>query len=109
MQQHIGLTWPTCPFGSWPCFTWHTYTTMSQPFHRKRTPSGEIKKFKARYCLWGDCQEGDFEMFALVAAWGTICIVLILALTHDWHISYVGFSNVMVQASWQEPVWIHLP
>ena len=48
-------------------------------------------------------------MFALVAAWGTICIVLILALTHDWHISYVGFSNVMVQASWQEPVWIHLP
>ena len=41
-------------------------------FHRKCTPDGKISKYKARYCVRGDLQEGDFETFAPVVAWATV-------------------------------------
>ena len=42
-------------------------------FRVKRDPMGEIKKFKARYCVRGDLEEDDDEdNFAPVVAWSTV-------------------------------------
>ena len=79
-------------------------------FRRKRTPDGAIKKFKARYCVRGDLQEGDFDTFAPVVAWSSVRIFLILSLmTLRWTTCSIDFSNAFVQATLEDPVWIHLP
>ena len=46
----------------------------------KHSPDGEIKKYKARYCVCGDLQEGHFETFAPVVAWSTVQIFLVVSM-----------------------------
>jgi hypothetical protein len=41
-------------------------------FRVKRTPDGDIKKRKARFCCRGDMQKDDFETFAPVVSWTCI-------------------------------------
>jgi hypothetical protein len=41
-------------------------------FCRKRMPDGSIQKFKARWCIRGDLQEGTFDTYAPVVAWSSI-------------------------------------
>lgn len=78
-------------------------------FRRKRSPDGEIRKYKARYCVRGDLQEGDFETYAPVVAWSTVRLFLVLTMTLDWYTCSIDFSNAFVQAKLDEPIWIHLP
>ena len=78
-------------------------------FCRKRSPTGEIKKYKARWCVRGDLQEGIFETFSPVVSWCTIRVVLIFAITHNWVLLCIDFTNVFVQATLEEPIWVHLP
>ena len=78
-------------------------------FKRKRTPDGEISKYKARYCVRGDREEGEPETFAPVVFWSSVRLFLILALTLNWDTSSIDFSNAFVQARLDSPVWIHLP
>jgi Reverse transcriptase (RNA-dependent DNA polymerase) len=78
-------------------------------FKRKRTPDGEISKYKARYCVRGDLEEGEPETFAPVVSWSSVRLFLILALTLNWDTSSIDFSNAFVQARLDSPVWIHLP
>lgn len=78
-------------------------------FRRKRTPDGEISKFKARYCVRGDLEEGEPETFAPVVAWSSVRLFLVLSLTLNWDTSSIDFSSAFVQAKLQDPVWIHLP
>ena len=78
-------------------------------FRRKRTPDGEISKFKARYCVRGDLEEGEPETFAPVVAWSSVRLFLILSLTLNLDTSSIDFSSAFVQAKLQDPVWIHLP
>jgi Reverse transcriptase (RNA-dependent DNA polymerase) len=78
-------------------------------FRRKRTPDGEISKFKARYCVRGDLEEGEPETFAPVVAWSSVRLFLVLSLTLNWDTCSIDFSNAFVQAKLQEPVGIHLP
>ena len=78
-------------------------------FRRKRTPTGVIRKCKGHFCVHGDLQEGDFDTFAPVVAWATICLVLVFALTQGWRLICIDFSNAFIQAELAEPVWIHLP
>jgi hypothetical protein len=78
-------------------------------FRRKRTPDGEIKKWKGRYCVRGDLQEGEFETFAPVVAWATIRLFLTISLIQDWITVSVDFASAFVQAPLSEPIWIHLP
>jgi hypothetical protein len=68
-------------------------------FRRKRTPDGEIRKSKARYCCRGDLEEGDFETYAPVVAWSfghLFLLVLLMAL--GWTTCSIDFSNAFVQA-----------
>jgi hypothetical protein len=81
-------------------------------FKIKRTPFGEIKKFKARFCVRGDKQiEGVdyFESYAPVVAWSTVRMILCLAIQQGWATKMVDFSNAFVQAELNEDVYITLP
>ena len=78
-------------------------------FRRKRTPDGMVSKYKARYCVRGDLEDGEPETFAPVVAWSTVRLFLVLALTLGWSTCSIDFSSAFVQANLEEPVWIHLP
>jgi len=99
--------------GTWTEVDISTASTKILPgtwvFKRKRTPDGEVSKFKARYCVRGDLEEGEPETFAPVVAWSTVRIFLTLSLTLKWQTCSIDFSNAFVQARLHEPVWIHIP
>jgi hypothetical protein len=78
-------------------------------FRRKRAPDGEISKFKARYCVRGDLEEGEPETFAPVKAWSSVRLFLVLSLTPNWGTCPINFSSAFVQAKLQDPVWVHMP
>ena len=78
-------------------------------FRRKCAPTGHVIKHKARYCVRGDLQEVLDYAFAPVVAWSTIRMVLVFAVTQDWSLICVDFSNAFVQAKLNSPIWIHLP
>ena len=78
-------------------------------FRCKRTPDGEIKKYKGRYCVRGDLQEEKQSTYAPVVAWPTVRLFLTLSLILNWKTMTVDFSSAFVQAKLKEPVWIHLP
>ena len=99
--------------GTWKEVPMHEAKSKILPrtlvFIRNRAPTGVIKKFKDLFCVRGDLQEGDFDTFASVAAWATIHLVLVLALTQCWRLICIDFSNAFIQAELAGPVWIHLP
>ena len=80
-------------------------------FRIKRTPDGEIKKFKARLVLRGDLQEHFGETFSPVAAWSTVRCFLVIAIVKGWVTTCIDFSNAFVQSSLpdSEPVWMQIP
>jgi hypothetical protein len=78
-------------------------------FRVKRAPDGTIIKYKARYCVRGDLQEGDRETFAPVVSWSTIRLFLVLSQFLKWETSVIDFNSAFVQATLNEPTWIHLP
>ena len=79
-------------------------------FRVKRSPSGEIKKYKARYCVRGDLEEdnGD-DNYAPVVAWSTVRLFLVLSFIWGWHTASIDFTNAFVQSILESPIWIHIP
>jgi hypothetical protein len=76
----------------------------------KRRPDGSFDKFKSRIVVRGDLMKGyDFETHAPTCAWSTIRMVMILALTWEWHTCTCDFQNAFIQAHLTTPVWIQLP
>ncbi|KAI2509754.1 hypothetical protein MHU86_4607 [Fragilaria crotonensis] len=78
-------------------------------FRRKRSPDGEVTKYKARYCVRGDLEEGEPETYAPVVAWSSVRLFLVLSLTLGWQTCSIDFSSAFVQANLTDPVWIHMP
>lgn len=78
-------------------------------FRRKRSPDGQIKKYKGRFCVRGDLQEDNGDNFAPVVAWPTTRTVLILSILWGWTTCAVDFSNAFVHAHLKDPIWIRLP
>lgn len=78
-------------------------------FRVKRAPDGTFKKFKARYCIRGDLQIGDFETYAPVVQFSSVRLFLAWSLMFDWHTCAIDFSNAFIQAELKEPTFIHLP
>ena len=62
-------------------------------FRRKRTPDGTISKYKARYCVRGDLEDGEPETYAPVVAWSTVRLFLVLALTLGWSTCSIDFGS----------------
>jgi hypothetical protein len=78
-------------------------------FRVKRAPDGSFKKFKARYCIRGDLQEGEFETYAPVVHFSSVRLFLAWSLMFNWETCCVDFSNAFIQASLENPTFIHLP
>jgi hypothetical protein len=78
-------------------------------FRLKRAPDGTFKKFKARYCIRGDLQEGDFDTFAPVVSFSSVRLFLAWSLMLKWYTCTIDFSNAFIQATLEEPTFIHLP
>jgi hypothetical protein len=79
-------------------------------FRKKRSPSGEIRKFKARYCVRGDLEEDDEEdNYAPVVAWTTVRLFLVLCFIMNWTTASIDFTNAFVQSILDTPIWIHIP
>jgi hypothetical protein len=78
-------------------------------FRVKRTPDGEIKKRKARFCCRGDLQDDDFETFAPVVSWTSVRLFLILTTILGWITCNIDFSSAFLQADLPSPIWVHLP
>jgi len=99
--------------GTWEEVDIATATSRILPgtwvFRRKRNPDGDIVKFKGRYCVRGDLQEGEHDTFAPVVAWSTVRFFLVFAITYDWTTCSIDFSNAFVQSVLKDDVWIHLP
>ena len=78
-------------------------------FRDKRTPDGEIKKCKARFCCRGDLQEDTFETFAPVVSWTSVHLFLVLTTILHWSTCSLDFTNAFMQALLSSPIWVHLP
>ena len=80
-------------------------------FRRKRTPDGEIKKYKGRYTLRGDLQDPMGDTFAPVVSWPSVRMFLVLSMLLKWETVSVDFSNAFIHAVLpkDKPMWIHLP
>jgi Reverse transcriptase (RNA-dependent DNA polymerase)/GAG-pre-integrase domain len=78
-------------------------------FRVKRTPDGDIKKRKARFCCRGDLQEDDFETFAPVVSWTSVRLFLVLTTILSWTTCNIDFSSAFLQADLPSPIWVHLP
>ena len=80
-------------------------------FRIKRSPDGEIRKFKGRCVLRGDQQEYDGETYSPVASWSTVRAFVVMCHKYDWFTCCIDYSNAFVQSPLPEdqPVWMHLP
>jgi Reverse transcriptase (RNA-dependent DNA polymerase) len=99
--------------GTWEVVDKTKATTKILPgiwvFRRKQHPgTGEIRKYKGRYSVRGDLQEGKFDTFAPVVQWSTIRLLMMIALWYGYKTKCIDFSNAFVQAKLTSPVWIHL-
>ena len=78
-------------------------------FKVKRTPDGDIKKFKARLCLRGDLMRGVTDTYAPVVAFSTVRIFLIMSIISKWETCSIDFSNAFIQAKREKPIYIRAP
>jgi hypothetical protein len=78
-------------------------------FRRKRTPDGEVKKLKGRYCVRGDLEEDTQDNYSPVVSWTAVRLFLTLSLIFGWEMISIDFSSAFVQAYLKKPTWIHLP
>jgi hypothetical protein len=74
----------------------------------KRSPSGEIVKYKGRLVMRGDLEKGDFLTSSPVIAWPSLR-VLTLALYLSWPMYSADFESAFVQSKMQRAVYLHLP
>lgn len=82
-------------------------------FRIKRDRStGDIKKFKARFCADGRSQEEGvnyFETYAPVVKWNTIRSCLTMSIIHSWHTRAIDFEQAYTQADCDVDIFLHLP
>ena len=78
-------------------------------FKIKRTPDGEIKKYKARWCLRGDLQEKEGDYYSPVVSWSTVRLFLVLSLVLKWKTISIDFNNAFLHATLPYSIWAHLP
>lgn len=103
--------------------TWRTMLRSEVPKNRKvlpgtwalrvkRTPDGEVLKYKARFCVRGDKQvygEDYFESYAPVVQWSTVRLMLIMSIVHGMSTRQVDYQNAFAQATLKEDVYIEVP
>jgi hypothetical protein len=68
-------------------------------FRRKRRPSGEIYKLKARFVIRGDLQILDVAQskFSPLVSWSTVCLLFVLTVSRKLQSKKIDFNNAFVQ------------
>ena len=65
-------------------------------FRKKRYPDGDLKKYKACFCVRGDQQIDEvdvFEKYALVISWITVRMLLVLSLVLSLENQQVNYTS----------------
>jgi Reverse transcriptase (RNA-dependent DNA polymerase) len=80
----------------------------------KQYPDGRPRKFKARFCVRGDCQEEgvDYdEKYSPVISWPNVRLTLSMSVSQNWCTRQDDFSNAFVQAKLRddEHIFVHPP
>ena len=82
-------------------------------FRKKRTASGEVYRYKSRYCVRGDTmsteQYSANDKFAPVVEWITLRLLFTLGLVEGWSSASIDFKNAFTQARLPEPLYLELP
>jgi transposase InsO family protein len=80
-------------------------------FRIKRSPDGEVRKFKGRIVIRGDLQNYEGETYSPVASWSTVRLAVVMCLKLNWKLICIDFSSAFVQSPLPEddPVWMHSP
>ena len=82
-------------------------------FRKKRRASGEVYRYKSRYCVRGDTMSTDHytqnNKFAPVVDWVTIRLLFTLGLVENWSSASIDFKNAFTQAQLPEPLYLELP
>ena len=78
-------------------------------FRRKRNPSGDIKRWKARICLRGDLIEGSGDTYSPVVSFSTVRLFLIVSMILGWITCSIDFSNAFVQAINPKTTFMRVP
>ena len=74
--------------------------------------TGDIIKFKARFCADGRVQQlgiNFHETYAPVAKWNTIRTCLTIALLSNWYDKAIDFDQAYTQADCDSDVYLYLP
>ena len=75
----------------------------------KRSPSGEIIKYKGRIVQRGDLMDEDEDNFAPVCAWSSVRFFLVVSIIHGWVTVSVDWANAFIQAELKEPMYMAIP
>ena len=79
----------------------------------KRLPTGELSKFKSRWCCRGDLMRESYtgEIYAPLVGWPTVRTGLVLAAAHGWKSRQVDFTLAFCQSPQPEdqPLYMELP
>ena len=90
-----------------------TKTIMSiWSFKRKRYPSGQLNKHKARICAHGGMQtwgQNYWETYAPVVNWASIILLLSIAKIHNLPSKGIDFVLAFPQADLEVPVYMEMP
>jgi hypothetical protein len=81
-------------------------------FKRKRRPTGELLKHKARLCAHGGQQTKGVtyhETYSPVVNWFTLRLFIVLSLIYDWKTRQVDFVLAFPQAELASDVYMELP
>jgi hypothetical protein len=83
-------------------------------FKLKRYPDGTVKKFKARLCVRGDCQEEgvDFwETWSPVVQWSTVRTMMMLSTKLGLQSAQADITGAFVHADLEpgEKIYVHQP
>ena len=81
-------------------------------FKRKRAPSGELIKWKARLCAHGGMQqwgENYWETYSPVVNMLTVRLLLLICKIHGLHSQSIDFVLAFPQAELEEDIWMELP
>ena len=81
-------------------------------YHRKRNPTGELLKHKARICTDSSQQKFGidyWQTYAPVDNWSTVRLVLVLSAILDLKSCQVDFAQAFPQAPLSDPVYLKIP
>ena len=81
-------------------------------FKRKRTPDGQISKYKARLCAHGGMQSWGvdyWETYAPVVSWMSVRFILTVAKIHNLDTKVIDFVLAFPQAKLDVDVFMEIP